>query len=246
MNLKTHLIENPQATFADVVAFEITEDKKKVGSGTARGFFAGNGVWAKLKATRDNYAHPLSSLCDAVLITASDASSYFGLDSNTAEGRANIMGADALVTGGIMTPTQRDDFLQKAIKTTTPFVDTTEDEYNVAKQAASLFGVTESYKTLYNGAQQGHLIFLKNDQLKIEVIYDEPVVVATSVKIFAEAYDMESNIWIRESRPITIFNYSVNERSKEHRHNARYGNRKIRFVAVSDTKLKLSARVTVA
>jgi hypothetical protein len=121
-------------TLADAQAYTEIVDKKQVGSGQARGYFVNTGIWTKLKTIQSDITHPLFALADAVIVTASDASSYFGLDVATSEGQGNIAGAQILVDAGVMTAAERDGFLALATKTSKPFANSTQLQFNQAKQ----------------------------------------------------------------------------------------------------------------
>ena len=120
-------------TLAEAQASEQVSDKKQVGSGQARGYLVGIGVWKTLRTIRDDLDHPLSDLADAVVITAADASSYFGLDTETTEGQGNIASIGVFVSAGILTEEQADGFLNLALSTTYPYANATQVEFDEAK-----------------------------------------------------------------------------------------------------------------
>ena len=117
-------------TLALAQSHEVTVDKKKVGSGQARGFLVTSGIWKILRGIQADNTHDLYALADAIILTASDAESYFGLDSSTAEGQSNIVGAQFLVDAEIMTSEQRDYFLSMAVTTNYPYASKTEDDWD--------------------------------------------------------------------------------------------------------------------
>jgi hypothetical protein len=161
-----------------VQALEVATDKKKVGSGQARGYFVNKGIWTTLRTIQDDKTHPLFALADAVIVTASDASSYFGLDPDTAEGQGNIAGAQILVDAGVMTAAERDGFLALAFKTTKPFADATlEDIAN-----ARLEGVTQATSINHVGGLD-YQVTLKNEDYRVSVIFDDPVPVDCTVTL---------------------------------------------------------------
>jgi hypothetical protein len=121
------------ATLAEAQAYELITDKKQIGSGQARGFFVNNGIWTTLRQIQGDITHQLFALADAVIVTASDASSFFGLDTTTAEGLGNLAAADIMVGAGIMTEAQKDEMLALALKSTYPHVDATQAEFDEAK-----------------------------------------------------------------------------------------------------------------
>lgn len=130
-------------TLADAQVFELVTDKKQVGSGQARGFFVKEGIWKALRQIQAEINHPMFGLADAVIITASDASSYFGLDINTAEGLGNLIAAQTMVDASLMTPTQKDGLLSLALKTTYPFAEATEHEFQISKGTVTLKPITQ-------------------------------------------------------------------------------------------------------
>ncbi len=156
-------------TLEEAQAYELVEDKKQVGSGQARGFFVTTGIWAALKSIQSNPSHPLFSLADAILITASDASSYFGLDETTAEGMANIGGAQVLVDAEIMTPDQRNEFLNKRYTKIKPFASATQEQLDKAK----IVGSTTATSVSYGGGN--HLVTAGKSVIDVDILFDNPV-----------------------------------------------------------------------
>jgi len=126
------------ATLAEAQAYELITDKKQIGSGQARGFFVNNGIWTTLRQIQADIANPLFALADAVIVTASDASSYFGLDATTAEGLGNLAAADVMVAAGIMTEAQKGTLLALALKSTHPHVNATQKDFDEATNPAPL------------------------------------------------------------------------------------------------------------
>jgi hypothetical protein len=120
-------------TLTDYRAATFTVDKKQIGSGQARGFFVNKGIWTTLRQIQSDISNPLFALADAVIVTASDASSYFGLDQTTAEGRGNLTAAETMVDTGLITESQKSELLGLAIKTTHPNANATEQDFQIAK-----------------------------------------------------------------------------------------------------------------
>jgi hypothetical protein len=118
---------------AEYRAEPLVIDKKQVGSGQARGFFVREGIWTTLRQIQSDISNPLFALADAVVVTASDASSYFGLDLTTAEGRGNLAAAETMVDTGLMRESQKSELLGLAIKTTYPNAKSTEQDFEIAK-----------------------------------------------------------------------------------------------------------------
>jgi len=122
-------------TLAEAQAYKLITDKKQVGSGQARGFFVSEGIWTTLRQIQADIANPLFALADAVIVTASDASSFFGLDTATAEGQGNLAAADTMVAAGIMTEAQKVDLLSLALTSSYPHADATQQDFDEAKDA---------------------------------------------------------------------------------------------------------------
>lgn len=120
-------------TLAEAQAYELITDKKQIGSGQARGFFVNNGIWVTLRQIQADIANPLFALADAVIVTASDASSFFGLDTTTAEGLGNLAAADIMVAAGIMTEAQKASLLSLALTSSYPHADATQLDFDEAK-----------------------------------------------------------------------------------------------------------------
>jgi hypothetical protein len=121
------------STLADAQAFELITDKKQVGSGQARGFFVSEGIWATLRQIQADINSPLFALADAVIVTASDASSFFGLDTTTSEGLGNLAAAQIMVDAAIMTAAQKTSLLALALKSTYPHINDTQSDFAKAK-----------------------------------------------------------------------------------------------------------------
>lgn len=141
MNLKQYIQENPTATLADAQAYPVTIDTKQVGSGQARGLFItemGAGdyssmtLWTVFSAAAADINSSLFSLASAIIITASDGSSYFGMDDTKADGIGNRAALDGLVAGGVMTQATADKFIAKTLSTTYPFATATQEEFDAA------------------------------------------------------------------------------------------------------------------
>ena len=125
-------------TLAEAQLWPQVNNKKQVGSGQARGYLVGIGVWKTLRIIRADLEHPLSDLADAVIITAADASSFFGLDPETAEGQGNIASIGMFVDAGILTQPQADTFLGLALSNTHPHANATEHDFQLAKNTVAL------------------------------------------------------------------------------------------------------------
>jgi len=117
-------------------------DKKKVGSGQARGYFVSSGIWVRLRAIQSDTSHLLYALADAIIITASDAESYFGIDPLLADGVANLIGLNTLYSAGEVTEAQRDYFLSMSVTITCPFANKTEQDFQIAKGTIQRMSVT--------------------------------------------------------------------------------------------------------
>jgi len=132
------------ATLAEAQAYSEVTDKKQAGSGQVRGFMVTNGIWTALRTIQADIAHPLFALADAVIVTASDAGSYFGLDPATAEGVANIASAQVLVDAAVMTAAQRDEFLAMAISTTNPHANASQTDFDEANDIGETIALAQN------------------------------------------------------------------------------------------------------
>lgn len=147
-------------TLAEAQAHAQVIDKKQVGSGQARGYLVGIGVWKTLRTLRTSLEHPLSDLADAVIITAADASSFFGLDPETAEGQGNIGSIGIFVDAGILTQTEADGFLGLALSSTYPYATATQAEFDEAKDSGEIVNLPA------NHSQHAYQINTTNQPLK--------------------------------------------------------------------------------
>lgn len=131
---------------ATAQAYEVTVDTKQVGSGQARGYLVNtNDLWKVLKLTQADITHPLFSLADAIITTASDAQSYFGMDETKAEGIANRFGLSVLVSQGIMTQVEADGFIDKTLSKSKPHKNATQADWDKAQLELSQTKVETSY-----------------------------------------------------------------------------------------------------
>jgi hypothetical protein len=129
------------ATLAEAQAFELITDKLQVGSGQARGFLVSEGIWTTLRQIQGDITNPLFALADAVIVTASDASSYFGLDTTTAEGVGNLAAANTMVATGLMTEAQKISLLALALKSTYPHATATQEDFDEANDAGEVIAL---------------------------------------------------------------------------------------------------------
>jgi hypothetical protein len=132
------------ATLAEAQAFELITDKLQVGSGQARGFFVSEGIWTTLRQIQGDITNPLFALADAVIVTASDASSFFGLDTTTAEGLGNLAAANTMVATGLMTEAQKVTLLALALKSTYPHTTATQEDFDEANDAGEVIGLVQN------------------------------------------------------------------------------------------------------
>lgn len=112
-------------------AYEHEEQTYQVGSGVARGWLAMNDIWKALCQIQSNIEHPLFSLADTVIKTASDAKSYFGINPSTRAGQANLQGLETLKAQNVFTQTQCDEFLDLSISRTYPYKNKTQNDWDV-------------------------------------------------------------------------------------------------------------------
>ena len=191
--LTKHLVDNPSHSHSDVQTFEYKDETFKVGSGAARGWFVENDIWRQLKTFQADIAHPLFSLADAIIVTASDASSFFGVDASTSVGRSNIAGAAALAGHGVMTSDQVHEFLNKSIKVSIPFLNVTQPEFDAAKAEIALIGELASHTTYYNDVSQHDMdkpkiIKGNSETLCINISYDDVLPVATTGRLMSISF----------------------------------------------------------
>jgi len=166
MNLKQYLITNPNATLAQVNSYADVLDKKKVGSGQARGYLVNTGIWTQLRTIQADMTNPLFALADAIIVTASDASSFFGMDISTTEGVSNIAGIDILVGASVMTPTQKVEFIAMSVKSTYPLVDTTQTEFDDTKALIAL-ETNPTKITVTNPANAPHILRGRSQEIHV-------------------------------------------------------------------------------
>jgi len=121
------------SSYEEGKAFKLVLDKKKVGSGQARGWMSSNGLWLKLKLIQADRSHPLFSLADAIIITASDASSFFGVDLETKEGKTTLEGLHILREQGELSDIQREEFLAMSLTEIQPFSHKTRQDWEVER-----------------------------------------------------------------------------------------------------------------
>ena len=133
--LSTAAVDN-QIALDDAKLYAVNVDSHRVGSGQGRGFLIEENIWPTLRTIQDDKAHPLFGLADGVVVTASDASSYFGINPATSEGMGNIVASQVLVDALIMTSAQRNAFLNKSITVTYPFADKTLEDVLKIRQPA--------------------------------------------------------------------------------------------------------------
>ena len=130
------------ATLAEAQAHTAVTDKKQVGSGQARGFFVSSGIWTALRQIQSDMTHPLYALADAVIVTSSDGSSYFGMDSSTAEGQGNLAASQILVDAGVMTEAQKLELFSKALTVTKPYENAIQADFLKAKGLTTYIQLT--------------------------------------------------------------------------------------------------------
>ena len=238
MNLNTFLKINPNLTLEVIRATPIIEDKMKVGSGTARGFFVSNGIWTTLKQAQADTAHPLFALADAIVVTASDASSYFGLDPSTPSGAYNIQGAQLLVDAGVMTAQEKLDFLDLAVRKTYPFAEVTQEEVDAILFIHNLEGNTEAEHYTLQGfpTDAPEAFIIKTRTLLVESIFKVPAPIATSVTISMDLLNSRTGTWSTQVKTYRI-NIPKGSTGQEIRISDNFSARKMRFTAICTHKL---------
>jgi hypothetical protein len=133
-------------TLAIAQAYEFSNDKKFIGSGQARGYLIRNGLWSILRVMQSDLSNPLSSLADGTIITASDASSYFGLDPSKSDGIGNLQSVGVFVSQGAFTQDQADGFLNLAISIENIYANKTELDFQLAKGTINRVKVTKPFE----------------------------------------------------------------------------------------------------
>jgi len=247
MNLIQYLTANPASDLATTQAYQDVFDNKKIGSGQARGYFVFTGIWTKLRQIQADITNPLYALADATIATATDASSYFGMDSTKADGIANRSGIASYVAAGVMTQAEADGFIAKTLTVTAPFANITKTQFDAAKADIALTGKQNSANTSYNSdATIGYIIKLKSDELIISVIHDLPVTVQTTIQLWAENLDTVSNLYIRENQPMRTLQFEPTAQAKSFRSRQNFGVRKTRIIGVSDKLQSFVIDVKVA
>jgi hypothetical protein len=133
-------------TLALAQAYEFTNDKKRIGSGQARGYLIRKGLWSILRAMQADLNNPLSSLADGTIITASDANSHFGLDPSKADGIGNLQSVGVFVSEGVFTQEQADKFLNLAISIENVYANKTLLDFKIAKGTIERVKVTQLFE----------------------------------------------------------------------------------------------------
>lgn len=158
-------------SLAQAQAFDFPQDTKKVGSGQARGFFAQEGIWTQLHVIQRDIAHPLFALADAVIKTASDASSYFGMDEDKKEGKDNREGLKVFVAQGVMTQEQADKFIAMCLSVSYPYKNATQEDWDKAQLKA----IATPQEVSYLGGDHVVVVSLARERYALEITIDEPL-----------------------------------------------------------------------
>ena len=133
-------------TLAIAQAYPFSNDKKRIGSGQARGYLIRNGLWSILRAMQADLNNSLSSLADGTIITASDANSHFGLDPSKADGVGNLQSVGVFVSEGVFTQEQANGFLSLAISIENIYANKTELDFQIAKGTIARVKVTQPFE----------------------------------------------------------------------------------------------------
>lgn len=173
--------------------YPVEDETHQVGSGTARGWFVFTGIWTTLRTIQDDKAHPLYALADAVIATATDASSYFGLDPNKADGVANRGGLATLVSAGVMTQPQADEFIAKSITVTKPFKDVTQTEFDRAQ-------LTKTPTTIETTYDSGNAIS-KSNSIGVYVDIAEALQFDDKFIVYAHSKKPTDDTFAQDTRP---------------------------------------------
>ena len=193
MNLLQYLIDNPTKTYAETILHEESVDTKQVGSGQARGFFIRTNVkdspqklWAFFNLLASDPTHEAFDTASGIVVTASDAQSYFGMDDTKADGIANRQGVADLVTADIMDQDTADAFIALTLTITKPFKDVTEPQWDAEKLISTLQGTTSSIasETIYNDATNQPFSLNSGDSsYQVHILLDAPAVTDTTVEL---------------------------------------------------------------
>lgn len=169
-------------TIEQAKSYEVVTDTKQVGSGQARGFFvneecigdyAGMKLWTLFNIAASDVTNPLFPLASAIVITASDAQSYFGMDVTKADGISNRAGLAGLVALGVMSQETADKFIAKTLSTSYPFSDVTQEEFDAAKASLLVDVTTEAHTVKYGETELDYMLKLANQDLQIFAVFDE-------------------------------------------------------------------------
>ena len=221
MNLKQYIQENPTDTLADIQAYSVTVDTKQVGSGQARGLFVnetgigsydGVPIWTIFSMAASDPTHPQFAIASAILITASDAGSYFGMDEDKPDGVANRAGIASLVTDEIMSQETADKFIAKTISTTYPFKHTTQEEFDEAHAALVGVGSTESVvKYDHVDSIQSFHVRDNSNKTQIEIALDAFDTVNTNFKVYVSTPSGISGSFVENEKSISTATIKVGE-----------------------------------
>ena len=255
-SLRQYLKTSPASDLATTQAFEDVADSGQIGSGQARGFFineeaVGDNVGVKLwtlfsKIAKDT-EHPMFPLASGVVITASDASSYFGMDITKTDGVANRQAIAGLVAMNIMSQKTADKFLAKTLTITKPFINVTQEQQDEAILENSLEGSLESHSYTIGGfpINEPDAYIIKTRELIVDVIFDASAPVNTTVTVRALLLDAVTGIYVPESTVDTV-RVSAGSTSKNYRISRSFSARKMKFEAICSHNLSFQVVVREA
>ena len=198
-------------TLQEASEYAIVSDTKQVGSGQARGYLVAEDIWRTLRVIQNDLEHPLFSLADAIIATASLGNSYFGVDETKADGQANHSGLALLVSNSVMTQAQADGFMARRFTKEYPYAGSTQEELDQAKERA-IIGIETSETQTHYGAigssQDKHVRARSLEKINIQILLDEAVAYDRVFNISATHKNPEGNLYIpfgaHIHTPITI------------------------------------------
>ena len=193
-------------------AYEVVTDTKQVGSGQARGFFvneecigdyAGMKLWTLFNTVASDVTNPLFPLASAIIITASDASSYFGMDTTKADGIGNRAALAGLVAMGIMSQETADKFIAKTLSISYPFIDATLVEFDAAKADISTLGSAKAVVSydVKDSIQAFHVRY-KTNTTRIRFELDGIKTYNTNLTLRCAQRDVETQAFLPFDKPI--------------------------------------------
>lgn len=224
MNLQQYVAANPTKTLTEIQGYELVVDTKQVGSGQARSFFKKTlthpecsfGVmplWTLFSAAAQDVTHLMFADASTIIITASDAGSFFGMDIEKEDGKSNRDALDDLVAKKIITQVAADGFIAKTLSVSKPFANVNQEEVDAAKLAVTLYVDTPQRKTHYGQFDSSHPHHVKasNSKLRITARMDEVKTIDTVIKVYVLTDDFEQGEFAKNERSIGTITIKTGE-----------------------------------